>query len=54
MGLESIISLDEEKIDGIKIKMNVDEAKVGEKKNQRIPLFLSTCSMCIECGGTFI
>jgi hypothetical protein len=27
---------------------------VGEKKNQRIPLFLSTCNMCIECGGTFI
>jgi len=37
-----------------KSKMNVDEAKVGEKKNQKIPLFLSTCSMCIECGRTFI
>jgi hypothetical protein len=37
-----------------KSKMNVDEAKVGEKKIQRIPFFLSTCSMCIECGGTLI
>jgi hypothetical protein len=37
-----------------KSKMNVDETKVGEKNKIKIPLFLSTCSMCIECGGTFI